>query len=136
MYLPNGSPHSKLGIIGEEWFAAQLHLQGWHICARQFRRRGFEVDLIASKGHSLVAFEVKSRQHWQCLENAAQLVTLQQIARVQKGLAYWHQTQQQPYFPTLRVDLVVILFGHKKTPKSVRIFHGVHENLGVSSQLH
>lgn len=50
-----------LGFEGENFVASHLEKEGFTICARNFRLRGGEVDIIARKKELLVFVEVKTR---------------------------------------------------------------------------
>ena len=50
-----------LGEIGENLACAELERRGYAIVARRYRRRGGEIDIIASDGPTVVFVEVKTR---------------------------------------------------------------------------
>ena len=50
-----------LGQIGENLACDELERRGYAIVARRYRRRGGEIDIIASDGPTIVFVEVKTR---------------------------------------------------------------------------
>ena len=50
-----------LGEIGENLACDELERRGYAIVARRYRRRGGEIDIIASDGPTVVFVEVKTR---------------------------------------------------------------------------
>ena len=50
-----------LGEIGENLACEELKRRGYEILARRYRRRGGEIDVIASHGPTIVFIEVKTR---------------------------------------------------------------------------
>ena len=50
-----------LGEIGENLACAELERRGYAILARRYRRRGGEIDIIASDGPAVVFVEVTTR---------------------------------------------------------------------------
>lgn len=51
----------KSGTAAERWVEEQLIRAGWQVLARNYRRRGFELDLLVRDQRSLVVVEVKYR---------------------------------------------------------------------------
>ncbi|MBY0354082.1 YraN family protein [Candidatus Babeliales bacterium] len=52
----------ELGDKGEDFTAQWLEKQGFTICARNYRKRWGEIDVVASKDELLVFVEVKTRK--------------------------------------------------------------------------
>ena len=50
-----------LGEIGENLACDELERRGYAILARRYRRRGGEIDIIATDGPTIVFVEVKTR---------------------------------------------------------------------------
>ncbi|MBO8451085.1 MAG: YraN family protein [Spirochaetes bacterium] len=50
----------QTGRAGEAFVAQKLAADGWKICARNWRRRSGEIDIIAEDGGTLVFVEVKT----------------------------------------------------------------------------
>lgn len=55
------APHLLFGVEGEGRAEAWLLAQGWQIVERNFRCKGGELDVVATKGDVLAFVEVKSR---------------------------------------------------------------------------
>ncbi len=86
-----------------------LRQQGWHICARNYRGRGFEIDILAldSEG-TLLMGEVKFRKSFNpetCIMQ--NIVSSAQLQRIKKGALRYidHSSIEVSY---LRIDLFVV----------------------------
>jgi Holliday junction resolvase-like predicted endonuclease len=75
------------GRKGEDWVAVQLEQAGWQILHRNFRRRGFEIDIIAKKQKTLKAIEVKTRNTTIDFQLFAAALRKQSF-RIYKGIRY------------------------------------------------
>lgn len=51
---------ARTGREGEDFAARALQAKGWTICARNWRKREGEIDIIALDGETLVFVEVKN----------------------------------------------------------------------------
>ena len=51
---------ARTGREGEDFVARALQAKGWTICARNWRKREGEIDIIALDGEALVFVEVKN----------------------------------------------------------------------------
>lgn len=71
-----------LGLDAEYWAEWLLRFKFYRIRERRFLAGGGEVDLIASRGKTLVFVEVKARQS---LDDALQAITPQKVARINKA---------------------------------------------------
>ena len=104
-----------------EWLAAwALRLKGWRICARRFKTRVGEVDIIARKRDLVIMVEVKARP---TVLEAMDAVSATAQRRIEAAGDYW--LSRQPDFARLsvRYDLVAVL--PRKWPVHVeRIFDG------------
>lgn len=58
--MPESPYRARTGRRGEDFVAAALKAKGWTICARNWRRREGEIDIIALDGETLVFVEVKN----------------------------------------------------------------------------
>ena len=74
----------------EDYVAIQLERNGWKIAARNFRRRGFELDIIARKNDRLICIEVKGRRHADHFDPAL-LLSPRKIQRLSYGMSAWLQ---------------------------------------------
>jgi putative endonuclease len=87
-----------------EWLAAlYLGLKGYRILEKRFKTPVGEVDLIARKGKTLVAIEVKTRN---TLEKAAFALTRFQQRRIERALLFYVAGKTLDL--DLRFDLVLI----------------------------
>jgi putative endonuclease len=104
-----------------EWYAAwALRLKGWRICARRFKTKGGEVDIIARKRDLVIMVEVKARP---TVLEAMDAVSATAQRRIEAAGDIW--LSRQPDFGRLsvRYDLVAVL--PRKWPVHVeRIFDG------------
>lgn len=104
-----------------EWLAAwALRIKGWRICARRFKTKGGEVDIIARKRDLVIMVEVKARP---TLLEAMDAVSVTTQRRIESAGDNW--LSRQPDFGKLsiRYDLVAVL--PRKWPVHIeRIFDG------------
>ena len=91
------------GHYGEKIAAFYLRLKGYEILEKRFKTPVGEIDLLARKGKTLVAIEVKSRS---TLEAAAVALTSFQQQRIEKALLYYLKRKPSPL--DLRFDVVLI----------------------------
>lgn len=61
---------SQRGRFGETYTAEQLRKRGMTLLARNFRRRGGEIDLVFEEGGELIFVEVKTRKFGSMTEGA------------------------------------------------------------------
>ena len=68
--MPESLYRVKTGRQGEDFVVATLQSKGWTICARNWRKREGEIDIIALDGETLVFVEVKNWPggQFECLE--------------------------------------------------------------------
>lgn len=71
------------GLAAESWAALWLRLKGYRILARRERTPAGEIDLVARRGTTLVAVEVKARPS---LEAALAAVSTRQRLRIARAL--------------------------------------------------
>lgn len=69
----------RYGVLAEEIAAWYLRLKGYRICAMRYRNFQGEIDIIATKGTSLIAIEVKARKNMQA---CAETITPQKQQRM------------------------------------------------------
>jgi len=87
-----------------EWIAAfYLKLKGYKILENRFKTPLGEIDLIARKGKTLVAIEVKSRSS---LEKAVFSITPIQQRRIERALLYYLFRNPFPF--EVRFDVILI----------------------------
>lgn len=105
------------GQRGEAVAASFLRRRGFRILVRNYRLRGGELDLICSKGTTLVFVEVRSRAnlaYGHPLESitAAKRRHLLRAALVYLKMQHW---EERPF----RFDLVAILWDQRGRPKEI-----------------
>lgn len=94
----------KAGRRAEMLAALLLRLKGYRILARRFRSRRGEVDLIAFKGRTLVAAEVKQRRGEAAAREA---ITARQRQRIAGGIEDW--CARTGHTGPVRFDAILIL---------------------------
>ena len=95
----------RFSADGEALVARLLERQGWTILARNFRHVGCELDIVAQKGRSVVAVEVKTRR-----ANAVQVDDLlphRKRAALTRGLTTFTQLRALDC-ETMRLDLAIV----------------------------
>lgn len=94
------------GKQGEERVARYWQQRGWLVLARNYRGRGFEIDLIVQRGNTLVFVEVKARRRlngWQLHE----FITEQKRRALQRG-AERFIAERRPVADCYRFDLCLL----------------------------
>ena len=87
-----------------EWIAAfYLRLKGYKILENRFKTPVGEIDLLARKGKTLIAIEVKSRNS---LEDGAFAITPFQQRRIERALIYYLSRRPLPL--NLRFDIILV----------------------------
>ncbi len=91
------------GHWGEKIAAIYLWVKGYEILENRFKTPVGEIDLLASKGKTLVAVEVKSRS---TQEEAALALSSFQKKRIERALLFYLRRYPSPL--DLRFDVVLI----------------------------
>lgn len=94
----------RFSVEAEDLVARLLHQQGWEILARNFRHVGCELDIVARKGGTVAAIEVKAR-HGQIYPEA--LLPQRKRAALERGLLKYVSLRALSY-QTLRLDLAIV----------------------------
>jgi len=81
-----------LGKPGEDFAEQCLKNDGFQILARNFQRRGFEIDLIAKKNNRIYFFEVKTYAAASRVK-AEEQITPRKIKKLIKGAQFFLLTQ-------------------------------------------
>lgn len=71
------------GLVAETWAALWLRLKGYRILARRLRTPAGEIDLVARRGATLIAVEVKARP---TVEASIAAVSTRQRLRIARAL--------------------------------------------------
>jgi putative endonuclease len=101
------SPKKRAYLKGHwgEWIAAfYLRLKGYKILESRFKTPLGEIDLLARKGKTLIAVEVKSRT---TLREAAFSITPFQQRRIERALLYY--LSRNPFSFDIRFDIIYIV---------------------------
>ncbi len=85
-----------------------LHGQGWRVELRNLRRRGFELDIVATKRQTLIVVEVKFRQQKpDSLATMSNLLSGRKLNALRRGARYVYTLTGGKY-DTIRIDLAVV----------------------------
>ncbi len=82
-----------------------LRLRGYRILARRFRVPSGEIDLVARRGGSIVAIEVKARES---LAAAGEAISRHQQRRIARALGHFVATRPDLARLTLRFDVMLV----------------------------
>lgn len=99
--------HLKLGRRGEDCAVKLLKLRDCVILARDWRKKGGELDIVALDGGTLVFVEVKTRRKFDRYRPAANLSPEQKL-RIRRGAAKFLRAIRRPALP-VRFDLVEVI---------------------------
>ena len=97
----------RAGRRAEAWAALYLRLTGHQILAQRFKTRSGEIDLVASRGHTVVFIEVKQRAR---AEHSIDPVTARSEERIIRAGEIF-LTQNNRYIEegyALRYDIVIV----------------------------
>lgn len=115
----------SVGHFAETVAIWYLRFKGYHLVAKNFLvRKGIgagEVDIIMTKGKTIVFFEVKKRKSFTL---AAEAITIQNQMRVTKTSAIFLQKHPRYQAYQMRYDIVLFQSGHwwpKHIPNAWRI---------------
>lgn len=93
------------GIAAETLCLWLLRLKGYRILARDLRTPVGEIDIVARRGNTLVAVEVKRRG---TLEDAADAIGRDQRRRILRALGWFAQRQPDGERLALRFDAMLL----------------------------
>lgn len=99
----------KRGLRAESLSVLFLRLKGYQILARRAKTPVGEIDVIAKRGKTLVAIEVKARK---TLELGAYSVSTIQQRRISKAIEYWLQQNLKYAALDIRFDVILMATGH------------------------
>lgn len=89
-----------------------LRLKGYRILARRYKTPVGEIDLIARRGGTLAAIEVKARADF---DRAGEAVTRRQQQRIMRAVA--HFLGRRPDLATLAARFDVMLVAPRRWPR-------------------
>lgn len=110
----------------EKLICQQLIQQGWTVMGQNFRRVAVEVDIIAQKGTTVIAVEVKARQR---VGDVSRLFSPRQIRRIKGALVTFLGARQIPY-QTLRVDGALVVYRPPWQVVDLRYWVNLSEDFG------
>jgi len=103
------------GHVAEFLCLWHLRLRGYRILARRFRVPSGEIDLIARRGGTLVAIEVKARSS---ITAASEAISVQNRRRVTRALEHYLALHPHLAGLTQRFDVMLVLPG--RLPRHLR----------------
>lgn len=108
--------HNKLGKKGEDLAVEYLQLKEYEILERNYRFQKAEVDIIAKRGNTLIAAEVKTRSTSE-FGDPQEFVKPKQIQQLVKALN--HYIEENSLDLDVRFDIVAVV----KNKAGIRIEH-------------
>ena len=99
-------PNQHIAFRAESFVVDELASRDWQILARNYRRVGTELDIIALKGLTMIVVEVKYRtDHRSCEWN--ELISQRKKKALQRG-ALAFITEFPLAWDTVRFDLAIV----------------------------
>ena len=86
------SQRYKTGLAAEQLSCWLLRLKGYRILERRMKCPVGEIDILAKRGRTVVAIEVKSRKD---LALAREAISPRQWQRVARALDWWRMSHQE-----------------------------------------
>ena len=112
---------AEIGALGEQLAVDHLRGLGLRVLARNWRCRYGELDIIAADdaARTVVFVEVKTRtgEHF---GGVAQAVTPEKVRRLRRLAGLW-LAQQRGTWASVRIDVVTIRIGRRRTPEITHI---------------
>jgi putative endonuclease len=94
----------QTGLAAERLCRFALRLKFYRILAKRYKTHVGEIDIIAARGHTVVAIEVKSRAS---AETAVSSISGDQRNRIARALEYFIQRTPRFSNADLRFDVMV-----------------------------
>jgi len=110
-----GQAAHRRGLGAERLCLWALRLRGYRILARRYRTPVGEIDLIARRGRTLAAIEVKARADD---ARAAEAIQWKQRGRIVRALEHFLQSRPDLADAALRFDVMLVAPG--RWPRHVR----------------
>lgn len=112
---------AKIGALGEQLAVEHLRGVGLRVLARNWRCRYGELDVIAADdaARAVVFVEVKTRTTDR-FGGVEQAVTPAKVRRLRRLAGLW-LAQQGGSWAAVRIDVVRIRIGHRRTPEITHI---------------
>jgi len=101
----------KIFQEAEDFVAKVLSDQKWEVLARNFRKIGTEIDIIAYKQKTIVFVEVKYRNRFPVTQqDLDQIVTWKKRKALERGALMFLENKEWdlPEWETLRLDLALV----------------------------
>jgi putative endonuclease len=106
------SQRSERGRRGERAARRYLTRRGWTILAERWRGAGGELDLVAARGPTVIACEVKTRSDPGALVDPLTVAQRERISRAAQAFVALHPDLGAR---TLRLDLITVRPGRLRT---------------------
>ena len=112
---------AEIGALGEQVAVDHLRGMGLRILARNWRCRYGELDVIAvdDAACAVVFVEVKTRTGEQ-FGGVAEAVTPAKVRRLRRLAGLW-LAQQSGHWAAVRIDVVAVRIGRRRTPEITHI---------------
>lgn len=112
---------AEIGAMGEQLAVDYLGRLGWRVLARNWRCRYGELDVIAADdaARAIVFVEVKTRTSDQ-FGGVEQAVTPEKLRRLRRLAGLW-LGQQDDGWSAVRIDVITIRIGRRRTPELTHI---------------
>ncbi|MDE2227672.1 MAG: YraN family protein [Alphaproteobacteria bacterium] len=110
-----GAAAHRRGAWAERLCLWHLRLQGYRILARRYRTPVGEIDLIARRGRTVAAIEVKARADD---ARAAEAILWKQRGRIARALEHFLKSRPELGGAELRFD--VMLVAPRRWPRHLR----------------
>ncbi len=98
----NRQRSEQKGRSAERLAEAILRLKGYRICARRWKCKYGEIDIIASHKGVLIFVEVKRRHS---IQSATEAVTWQNRRRIEQAASAYAQSRRLTPLPAFRFDI-------------------------------
>ena len=110
---------AEIGALGEQLAVDYLQGLGLRVLSRNWRCRYGELDVIAADGTAVVFVEVKTRTS-DLFGGVAQAVTPAKVRRLRRLAGLW-LAQQSGSWAAVRIDVVTVRIGRRRTPELTHI---------------
>ena len=112
---------AEIGALGEQLAVDYLNQMGLRVLTRNWRCRYGELDIIAADDatRAVVFVEVKTRTGEQ-YGGVEQAVTPAKVRRLRRLAGLW-LAQQQGSWASVRIDVIAIRIGRRRTPEITHI---------------
>ena len=94
------------GIFAENFIVFILLLKGYKVLARRYKTHFGEIDIIATKKHTITAFEVKARKNKELL--TTEIVSERQKYRINNALKVFLSNNQK--YIDYNIGFNIVLF--------------------------